>query len=49
MLAHFNRLAWRSYASFNEIGLFYSLDYKRNVVITVGQDNPIAVIYMGKR
>ena len=48
---HFNGVSWKSYI--NQTGLtagnYYGLDYKKDMIIAVGIDNPQAVVTTGTR
>jgi hypothetical protein len=48
---HFNGANWKSYFDETKLtyGNYYSVDIKNNLIVTVGQDNPNAVILMGRR
>ncbi len=48
LLAHYNGYHWKELCDFDEIGLFYSLDFKNDIAVAVGEDNSKSVIYMGK-
>ena len=50
-LLHYNGISWESYI--NQSGLtagnYYGLNYKKDIIIVVGENNPQAVITIGKR
>ncbi len=48
LVAHFNGASWHVYADAPR-ALYHSLNYKRDLVIAVGERNAQAVILMGKR
>jgi len=48
-LAHFNGQYWKQFTNLNEIDMFYSLDYKNQYAIAVGEDNSKAVIFKGTK
>jgi hypothetical protein len=50
-ILHFNGLTWQSYFNQTKLsaGNYYGLDFKDNLIIAVGQNNPQAVITIGKQ
>lgn len=46
ILAHYNGKSWRQYTYFDEVDIFFSIDYKENLVIAVGFKEDQAVVYM---
>ena len=49
-LLHYNGYSFKSYISQTQInGNYYSIDMKNNMIVAVGNDNPQAVITIGKR
>ncbi len=48
ILSHFNGLTWKLYESYKN-GIYYSLDYKENTVVIVGDHEGKAIIKIGKR
>lgn len=48
LLTHFNGQNWMVYSDANG-ALLYSLDFQKNILVSVGQDNGSAVILMGKK
>lgn len=48
---HFNGVSWKSYFNDTQLnyGNYYSIAIKGNFIIAVGQDNPQAVITIGRR
>ena len=50
-LLHYNGIRWQSYISQTKLsaGNYYGLDFKDNVIVAVGENNPQAVIILGKR
>lgn len=48
LLAYYNGIYWKELCGFNEIGLFYSMDFKDNNAITVGENDRRAIIYIEK-
>jgi len=48
LLAHYNGLNWKVYPEAN-VALFYSLDYKNNLLTAVGERNGKAVVLMMRR
>ena len=48
---HFNGDSWKSYYSDTQLnyGNYYSIAIKDNMIVSVGQDNPYAVIIIGRR
>jgi hypothetical protein len=50
-LLHYNGFGWQSYIEQTRLpyGNYYGLDFKDNVIIAVGENNPQAVITVGRR
>jgi peroxiredoxin len=48
LVAHFNGFSWRIIPDAN-VALNHSIDYKNNLMLSVGQRNQKAVILIGKR
>ncbi len=50
-LLHYNGISWKSYINQTSLtaGNYYGLDYKKDIIIAVGIDNPQAVVTIGTR
>ncbi len=50
-IIYFNGMHWKSYINETQLpaGNYYGLDFKNNIIVAVGEDNPQAVITVGKR
>jgi hypothetical protein len=48
---HFNGVSWKSYYNDTQLnyGNYYSVAINNNIIVSVGQDNPYAVIIIGRR
>jgi len=48
---HFNGDSWKSYYNDTQLnyGNYYSVAINDNIIVSVGQDNPYAVITIGRR
>ena len=44
LVAHFNGVSWKVYSEVTNVALFYSLDYKKNILLAVGERNSKAII-----
>jgi hypothetical protein len=49
IVAHFNGVNWKVYSEVTNVALFYSLDYKGNILFAVGERNGKAVILKMKK
>ncbi|MFI5252231.1 MAG: hypothetical protein ACHQQQ_07370 [Bacteroidota bacterium] len=50
-VVHFNGVSWKSYDSQTYLpnGYYHSIDVSNNIIIAVGDNNPLAVISIGRR
>jgi hypothetical protein len=50
-IIHYNGSTWKSYKDATNInnGAFKNIDFKKDIVVAVGYDNPKAIITIGRR